>query len=220
MGKLSSLFESFDNLDQIDVNSLIPLLHPPPQRVQLENYLANLILYPQALPLTEYEMKINLAVLREALSLNGPMIERENNLLGSNPFINVTLRKILIPESFLSFVPDLVSLTEVFIDAFLRSHRKEDFFWDLWTVVLTDDSDEIVGSVILPQFANKDGEMDITVLGKSYKIVSGKLSIIPCMKERCEISYKLKQGQVLGKSESALQLYGGKMGILIDGRVE
>ncbi len=220
MSKLSSLFETFDDLDQIDINSLIPFISPPPQPIKLENYLANLILYPQALPLSEYDMKINLAVLREALRLNGPKLAGENNLLGSNPFINMTLRKILIPESFLPFVPDLVSVTGVFIDAFLRVRPKTDFFWDLWTVVITDDSDEIVGSVILPQFINRDGEMEIIVMGKSYKATSGRVSIIPCMKDRCEISYKLNQGQVLGKSENALQLYGGKMGILIDGRMQ
>lgn len=220
MPKMRGLFDSFDNLDQIDINLLIPFIKPSLQPIQLENYLANLILYPHALPLTEYDMKVNLAILKEALNLNGPKLERENNLLGSNPFINVTLRKILIPDSFLSFVPDLVSLVGVFIDAFLRVRPKTDFFWDLWTVVLTNDSDEIVGSVILPQFADRSGEMEISVLDKSYKITSGKLAIIPCMKDRCEISYKLKQGKVLGKSENALQLYGGKMGILIDGRVE
>src|SRR5687768_2390810 len=98
MSKLSGIFDSFDNLDQIEIESLITWLKNPPSPVQLENYLANKILYPTSLPLTESDMKIDLAILREALKINGPKAEKSNsNLLGDNPFLNVTLRKIIIP---------------------------------------------------------------------------------------------------------------------------
>ena len=221
MAKLSGLFDSFDNLDKIDVNAISAWLKNPPQIVQLENYLANRILYPQTIPLTEYDMKIDLGILREVLKLNGPRSAglSSNALLGDNPFLNITLRKILIPERFLLFVPDLVTLTWVFVDALLSERKKQDFFWDLWTIVLTDDIDEIVGSVILPQFVDRNGEMDLSVLGKNYQIQPGGLMIVPCPKDRCEISYKLKKGKILGKSENALEIFGGKLGLMIDGRV-
>ncbi len=221
MIKLSGLFDSFDNLDQININSLISWMKNPPQTIQLENYLANKILYPQCLPLTEADMKIDLAILREALNINGPkQISSSNALLGENPFLNITLRKIIIPERFLQYIPNLTSLTWAFVDALLLGRKKEDFFWDLWTVVLSGDADEIVGSVILPQFTDGNGEMDIAILGKSYKIKPGGLMIVPCSKDRCEIGYKMKNGKVLGKTESALELYGGKLGIMIDGRIK
>lgn len=222
MPKLPALFDSFDNLDQIDINSLISWLKPVPHIIQLENYLANRILYPQALPLTKYDMAIDLAILREALRINVPKSVQKDEggvLLGDNPFININLRKILIPERFLNFAPNLTVLTYIFVDAFLTYRKKADFFEDLWTVVLTDDADEIVGSLILPQFSSKDGEIEISILGKKYKIPQGGFLIIPCLKDRCEVSYKLKNGKVLGKEENALELYGGKLGIIIDGRV-
>lgn len=220
MPKLSGLFDSFDNLDQIDVNLLIPWLKPAPQAVQLENYLANKILYPQTIPMTESDMKIDLAILREALRINGPKNTNVSSaLLGDNTFLNLTLRKILIPERFLLYVPNLVSLTWAFVDALLLSRRKEDKFQDLWTIVLVGDVDEIVGSVILPQFSSGSGEIELSVLGKIYKIRTGGLMIVPCDKDRCEVAYKIKDGQVLGKAESALELYGGKLGIMVDGRL-
>ncbi|MCR4306210.1 MAG: hypothetical protein NUV73_03955, partial [Candidatus Daviesbacteria bacterium] len=154
MPKLAGLFDSFDNLDQISPEDIALWLKPVPSANRLENYLANKILYPGALPLTEYDMQIDLAILREALKLNGPKAadKKTNSLLGDNPFLNITLRKILIPERFLNFVPDLQSLAISFIDGLLLGKERQDFFEDLWTIVLTDEGDEVVGSVLLPQF--------------------------------------------------------------------
>lgn len=211
------LLDSFDNLDQINISDIASWIKPVPNEIQLENYLANRILYPQSIPLTEFEMKIDLAILREALKLNGPK-SKPNSMLGDNPFLNITLRKILIPQRFLYFVPDLVALTWSFVDGLLLGRDKKDFFWDLWTVVLVDDSDEIVGSVLLPQFDNNSGVMELNLLNKKYKINQGSLIILPCPKDRCEISYKFNQGKILGKVENAVEIYGGKLGLMIDGR--
>ena len=220
MLKLTALFDSFDNLDQISPEDIAAWLKSVPALVQLENYLANKILYPTTLPLTALDSEIDLAILREALKLNGPNLssKKTNSLLGDNPFINITLRKILIPERFLHFVPDLTSLTWAFIDALLLNRRKEDWFEDLWTIFLVDQSDEQIGSVLLPQFENLSGIMELNILGKDYKIRPGSLMVIPCPKDRCEISYKLSGGQILGKQMSAIEVSGGKLGLVIDGR--
>lgn len=220
MSKPAGLFDSFDNLDQIDINLLTLWLKPSPQPIQLENYLANRILYPQTIPVTETDMKIDLAILREALRINGPQnTVSSNGLLGDNSFLNSTLRKILIPERFLQFIPNLINLTWAFVDALLLTRRKEDKFQDLWTIEVVGDIDEIVGSVIMPQFSSRNGEMEINISGKIYKIPSGGLMVVPCEKDRCEVAYKIKDGQVLGKAENALELCGGKLGIMVDGRV-
>ena len=196
---MTSLFSSFDNLDQISSEALASWLKPVPQVIQLENYLANKILYPEALSLTEHDMQLDLSILREALKLNGPKAKDQstNALLGDNPFLNTTLRKILIPARFLDFVPDLKSLTTVFIDAFVLDHKKQDWFEDLWTIVLTGDIDEIVGSLLLPQFESSNGVINLKLPGVSYDVRCGHLMVIPCQKERCEIAYKLRNGKVL-----------------------
>ena len=227
MPKLPGLFDSFDNLDQIDSTSLISWIKPAPSSIQLENYLANKILYPQTLPVSEIDMKIDLAILREALKMNGPKPQDSGGpMLGDNSFLNFALKKIIIPKRFLLFVPDLTALTWAFVDGLLFNRRKRDLFEDLWTVVVSDDSEEIVGSVILPQFNSGSDTMDLSVLdrdfGKSppavYKIKAGSLTIIPCPKDRCEIAYKFSNGKIFGKKESALEVYGGRLGLMIDGR--
>ena len=219
MSELLGLFDSFDNLDQISLEAVSSWLKPIPSLNLLENYLANKILYPQSLPLTKQDMQIDLAILREALKASKSLAgSKTNALLGDNPFLNVTLRKILIPVRFVNFVPNLASLILTFIDAFLLDRDKQDFFQDLWTIVLTGDIDEMVGSILLPQFDSSGGVMDLRLLDKNYEIRPGSLTIIPCLKDRCEIAYKLQKGQALGKKESAIEVYGGKLGLVIDGR--
>ena len=221
MAKLSGLFDSFDNLDTIEINSLVGWLKNPPAPIQLENYLANKILYPQTLPLTELDMKIDLAILREALRINGPKPGTAvGPLLGDNPFLNITLRKIVIPQKFLNYVSDLVSLTWAFVDGLLLNRRKEDWFEDLWTIVLTGDVDEIIGSILLPQFEGEADSLELSLLGKNYEIKPGSLTIVSCPKDRCEIAYKFLNGKFLGKKTSAVEVYGGRLGLMIDGRAQ
>lgn len=211
-----AFFDSFDNLDSISADAIAAWLKPVPETSRIENYLANKILYPQTVAQTEYEMQMDLAILREALKIHAP--QNPNALLGGNPFLNEILRKILIPAKFLSFVPDLETLVCAFIDAFLLERKKKDFFTDLWTVVLTDDADEIAGSVILPDFTESQGVVRLTTQGKNYQVLQGTLTVVPCPRERCEIFYRIQKGKILGKEESALEVSGGRLGLVIDGR--
>ena len=219
MPKLPGLFDSFDNLDQIPPEAIASWLKPVPQIISLENYLANRILYPQTLSLTERDMQIDLSILREALKMNGPKpgFKKNNTLLGDNPFLNITMRKVLIPIKFLRFVPNLMNLTLIFIDALLLYREKQDYFSDLWTIVLTDDIDRVVGSILLPQFES-GGAMNLKLQGKNYEIRAGSLTVIPCPKARCGIAYKLQNGRMLGSKENAIEVYGGELGLVIDGR--
>ncbi|MBI2599735.1 hypothetical protein HYW43_02315 [Candidatus Daviesbacteria bacterium] len=220
MPKLSGLFDSFDNLDQIDATALIYWLKNSPSQTKLEDYLANKIFYPKAVSLTADDVKIDLAILREALRMNGPKPgQKEGPLLGDNPFLNFTLRKIIIPEVFLYVIPDLVSLTWAFVDGLLLNRKKEDWFEDLWTVVVSDDIDEVVGTILLPRFENIQDSMEFNLSDKVYKIKAGSLTILPCSKDRCEMSYKVAEGNILGKKESAIEVFGGRLGLIIDGRI-
>lgn len=219
MGPSKGLFDSFDNLDHISVEAVASWLKSPPALNSLENYLANRILYPQTLPQTSLDMQIDLAILREALKANvSERSQKVNALLDNNPFLNITLRKILIPDRFLNFVPDLTSLMWAFIDGLLLDRRKEDWFEDLWTIVLTDDNDEVAGSLLLPQFEKGAGVIRVSAGGKNYDVKKGCLMVIPCPKARIGIIYKLQNGTLLGKKENATEVYGGCLGIMIDGR--
>ncbi len=211
----AGLFDSFDNLDSISGESLTVWLKPVPQLTQIENYLANKILYPQTVAKTEVEMQMDLGILREVLKMNA--LTGRNAMLGGNPFLNITLRKLLIPAKFLIFVPDLLTLASVFIDALLSIRPKQDFFTDLWTIILTGDTYETVGSVLLPQLED-GGLMKLSILGKKYEIKSETFNIITCPKEKCEISFSVQRGSFLGKKEGAVEIPGGKLGLILDGR--
>ncbi len=205
---MPGLFDSFDNLDIIDVNSLVLYLKNPSPVASLENYLANRILYPTTIPLTALDMEVDLAILREALRING-----------GNQFLNVTLRKIIIPGRFLQYIPNLVNLTWAFVDGLLLNRSKKDWLEDLWTVMLSGDIDETVGTVLLPQFEGAKDEMAISLMGKDFKISAGSLTLVPCPKSKCQISYKFNKGKILGKNINVVEVYGGKLGLMIDGRV-
>lgn len=220
MPTTAGLFDSFDNLDQIPIEKITRWLKKAPSDIQLENYLAQRILYPQTVPLTAQDMEVDLAILREALRINAPVRGKTGPLLGENPFLNMTLRKVLIPAKFLPFIPSLVALTWAFVDAFLMERRRQDWFGDIWTVVLVDEIDEVIGSILKPQFESSQGDMELIINQKNYKVRSGSLIVIPCPQGRCEITYKFNQGKILGKKESALDVYGGRLGLMIDGRLE
>lgn len=204
MPEMPGLFDSFDNLDQIQTEDIARWLKPQPEPSHIENYLAQKILYPQTVPITEADMKIDLAILREALNLSAPKFRKA--------------RKILIPKKYLSFVPNLPILTQTFVDGLLYERKREDFFEDLWTVVLKGETDEVIGSVLLPRFKNESGTLYISLRGKKYQIRAGTLTHVPCPNKRCEVSFKLKGGEILGKDDLQVEVYGGKLGLMIDGR--
>ncbi len=213
------MFDSFDNLDQIAVEDIARWLKAAPNEVALENYLANKILYPQTLPLTKTDLELDLAILREALRQNAPKnLKGAGPFLGDNTFLNVMLRKILIPSNFLRFIPNMTTLIWAFVDAFLLERKREDFFEDLWTIILTGEIDETVGSVLLPQFSDRNGVLELQLGNQSYKVRSGSLMVIPCPANRCQIAYKFNKGKILGKEESAIEVYGGRVGLFIDAR--
>lgn len=220
MPKPSGLFDSFDNIDQIPPELVARWIKPVPQMIFLENYIANKILYPQSIPISADDLKIERALLREALRSTSPVKQDKNTALVGNPFLNINLRKILIPSSFLNFIPDLSDLVWAFVDGLLLERKKENAFSDLWTVVLSSESEEILGSVLLPEFENKKGYVQINITGKNFKILAGSLTVVPCPLHKCEISLKFNQGKILGKQDLAIEVYGGKLGLMIDGRRE
>lgn len=221
MPEFVGLFDRFSNLDQISIENVMRWLNPVPLQVSLENYIANRILYPQAVPVLFSEIRIDLAILREALRLNNSCDKSDKNtFLGNSPFINTTLRKIIIPANFLEYIPDLASLIWAFNDGLLLDHSKKDLFEDLWTICIDNNTEEIVGSILLPQFTDIRGLMEIKLESKTYHIKAGTQSILPCFTERCQISFNFKNGKLLGKSKSSIELSGGKMGLFIDGRIK
>lgn len=70
MAKLVGFFESFDNLDLIPVEEIAKKLKIRSQLIELENFVANRILYPQAIPTTSIDMETDILILDIALKIN------------------------------------------------------------------------------------------------------------------------------------------------------
>jgi len=198
MPKVTGIFDSFDDLDQITAEDIASWLRPAPELFYLENYLANRLLYPQVAPVTAVDMSIDLAILREALKR-------------STSFYDSKDKKITIPQHFVSRIPNLSQLIWAFADAFKLK--------DVTTVVLSgDDKDEVLGSLLTPQLTQKQGLVKLKIEEKNYDIKLGTLTIIPCSKSRCHVGFKSDQAQILGKNEALVETYGGKLGLVVDGR--
>lgn len=206
MPKVSGIFEIFEDLETIpgeDYTKWLKKTHDP---VLLKNFAANLVLYPQTIPVTLDEMEWELAILREAVKK-------------TPAFINIPEKKILIPESFLQRINDLSKLTWVFIDAYLPDWIKNNPGQNVWMVVLKgEDKDEIVGSVIIPELTDRLSFIEIAINGKGTKVPKGGLAVIPCSPNKCKMGFKINKGIMLGINEGMTEVYGGRLGLIVDGR--
>lgn len=107
MNKLIGVFENFRYLDQIPTSDISKWLKTKVKETDLENFIGNRIIYPQALPISNLELEIDLAIFREAL-------KRQPEVL-----FDRRLNKIIIPtefeQRFGSFERLIKAITEVLI---------------------------------------------------------------------------------------------------------
>lgn len=207
----SGIFDLYKDLDQIDTEEITKWISPAygwkgptPDSIFLENYTANRSLYPRSVSMTKEDMVIEMAILREALKKD-------------KSYINTALKKIFIPQVLPERFDNLPSLVWAFIDAYLYDLGDEAL--GVWTVILkSDDKDESVGSVIVPQLG-QSASLAVEVEGKKATVKSGSLVAIPCLKSKCTISFKSTEGKLLGQQSGGVEIHGGKAGIILDGRI-
>lgn len=196
MPKVSGIFDRFDHLDQIPISDIADWLNPRPDIKFLDNYIANRIIYPQITAISQAELDIDLAILREALKRN-PI------------FFKKAQKKILIPEEFLSRLPDLNKLAWAFIDAYTPDEQM------VFTMV-GKGGDEVLGTYLRAEFPQESGYIELEIQDQSFRIKPG-LTFIPCQ-NHCHINFKSSNGKILGKSELTIEVFGGRLGLAIDGR--
>lgn len=205
MSKLTGIFETFHNLEAIPTQNFLHWLQSHPNPLLVENFLANRMLYPQAVPEQVTDLDWDMAILREALRT-------------SHEFIDLKTLKIFIPESLFARVPDLSKLAWIFIDAYLIGWVVKNPGKNVWTVVLRrSEGDETLGSVIIPEFQGNDSSMNLTIRNKNTQVKKGQLSVIPCAEE-CKFNFSVNNGSVLGVTQGLMRVPGGKLGLVVDGR--
>lgn len=206
MPKVTGVFDTIDNLDDISAEDVAKWLKNPPQPVILQNYIANRILYSQAVAMSPNDLELDLGLLREAL-------KRDKS------YFSLETRKIIIPDILANRIPNLAKLVWVFIDAYILD-LSEKTRPEIWTVVMRhDDMDEILGTIIAPHFKDK-GAIEVKMEGsKSAMVKRGGLMVVPCLKSRCILNFKLSSGEILDQKEGSVEVFGGKLGLVIEGRI-
>lgn len=197
MPKVSGVFDIFENLENLQAEDISRWLKGAPDPAALENYLANKVIYPQAVPQTLVEQNIDLAILREALKKN-PIFFKSNQ------------KKIYIPDLFLQITTDIKKIITLFIDAYAPS--------DFVTFVLsTKQNDEVLGSLIKVNGSEGDS-LYFNLGGKNFKVKGGNSMILPCPDRVCHVSFKSESSTIFGKKELLFEVPGGRLGLIIDGR--
>lgn len=77
MSHLGGVFEDLADLEQIPIEDIRNLVTFPIEQHILENFVANRMLYPQSVPMNEYEMEIDLAILKAVILKNPKLVYNE-----------------------------------------------------------------------------------------------------------------------------------------------
>lgn len=200
MPKLSGVFSEFPHLDQIPLDELAKTLKHPPDQIALENFLANRILYPQAIPTSVQDLEIDLGILQQALK-SSP----------DKKFYDEKNKKIYIPENYLARFPNLIKLSFAFIEA---AEPQEIVKFVLVKQALGEE----IGSFVPFKFEEGGGQVDLDIEGAKVKLKAGTLMAVPCPALHCHIKFTARGVRLRGKSEGVFEAVGGRLGLLIDGR--
>ena len=141
MPKLTGIFATFD-VEKIPPEDIARWLKPNPGLMVIENYLANKLLYPQTIPVTQLDLAIELASLREVVRRHPGKF-----ILGSS---------IRIPKELVGRMGTLLDLTLALLDALTPKNEIE--------IVL---ENKVIGSV-RPSAPN--GKLQIKLMGQNYQL--------------------------------------------------
>lgn len=200
-------FSPYPGLKDIKIEELISWLSKQRNKTNifqnqriLENKLGNRILYPQTIPVSLEDLKLDLGLLKQ--------------ILDSQPqnYYNQHLKRLYIPEEFLAMFPDLQELILLFIDIFNPS--------GITSILAKGEhlGPKNLGTLIKPKIVSKNGQINIWVKDKKYQVRVGDLTVIPVASQKVDIKFESKDAELLGKKVTTVEIFGGQLGLIIDGR--
>lgn len=193
MPKLTGVFENFRALSHENIEDIKRWLNFPTEAHQIDNFLSNRLLYPQTIPMTEQEMEIDLAILREALRVN---LQGDKSLVSL--FYNSAKNTLTINEDFL-----------------LRFRPTQKLVWALADVLSLKETTNIftrdwagthgVGSLITLYNPNSR-ELMMEVDSQKLNLNTPSRAVIPFIQRHTQVKI----------GEKIVPAMGGELGILID----
>jgi hypothetical protein len=114
MSKLTGIFNAAD-IDQIPAADIAKWLRPSPGLENIENYIANKILYPETIPYSQLDLAIELALLREIARRYPQKFQKDGKILissalaeriGTLPDLTLALVDVLQPKGVVEVLLD------------------------------------------------------------------------------------------------------------------
>lgn len=186
MPKLSGVFDQFRDIERIPPEDINRWLKVKLEPHILENYIANRILYPQTVPTSEYELDIDLAILREIIRRGSPLFYQNS--------------RIVIPSEYVDRFPSLLKLATAFVDGLTPAGVTP-------IAIKEHDGVQLIGSYVSFSFLKEQNPIKVIVNGVEYKIKLNALTLLP---------FNEKQLKVMIDETQEILIDGGTLGVLID----
>ncbi|KKR81338.1 MAG: hypothetical protein UU73_C0003G0098 [Candidatus Daviesbacteria bacterium GW2011_GWA1_41_61] len=200
MPSFKSLLEYFPQLESIYPEKVIQWLKGQGSGQILENEMGNRILYPQTIPLSERELFLEMAILREALKVQ------------PSKYYNRNLNRLFIDVDFLERFPDASSLVQAFVDALQPV--------GLVSLILRSENvgSKSVGTLLRPRILKPEGKVTLWVGNQKYDIEIGSFITIPSSLNHLTIKFDSPVAKILDHHKLVAEVSGGRLGVVVDTR--
>lgn len=188
MSRLGGIFDEFANLGEISAEEIKHFLKFPIELHVLENFVGNRIIYPQSIPMNEYEMEIDLAILKA-------VVRRDPKFFYNEAKSCLSFKKELVVR-FPSIQKLLVDLSEV-----LPFKEVTKIFEKDWA------QSRQVGTLICPANLPDQEGVEAEIDGKRFQLSANSFTQIPF--NLPETNLKINSRVIKGVS-------GGDWGIFVN----
>ena len=202
MPKLKGLLSLLPPLENIPVEEMRLWLKRRDSPQILENEIGNRLLYPLTTPVTDQDLMLDYAILRESLKME------------PQKYFSRNFGRLYIPDQLIPFFSNLQNLIWVFIDVFNPV--------GIVTVYAKGDGigSKNLGSIITPTVSENSGQIELSVDNRKYRIKFGSMVTIPSDGRRLLIKFESDSATLQGKNSLAAEIFGGPLGIVVDARIK
>jgi hypothetical protein len=188
MSALTGIFATLPGIENIPPDGIQRWLKTRLSEHAIENFLANRILYPETVPLTQEEKLIDQAILQEYIFRNPAR------------FYNPLSHRLIIPSEMIARFQPLENVMVIFCSLLGITAITPVFIAEEST--LTPE-----GSIIVPTVPITEQKTTLLIDGKPQTIENGKFYHFAVTNQRV----KIKLG-----AENEILVSGGKLGITVD----
>lgn len=188
MPALNLVFARFNCLSEISTERILHSLKAKIGIHYLQNFIANRLLYPQAMPATLLDFEIDRSILREVLRLQPALLtEGEKNS-----------SKIVIPQEFIERFVGIKPIVLAWINALSPK--------GIMPIFIKDQSKlQMVGSIYSPEKLTGE-KINFFLNDKKYELHIGKVYLFPV---NSKITAQIENGETV-------ELRGGEFGIVLN----